>query len=311
MRVGPGTESKWILRKFKAMPASVWDDTEEAVAAYVQATRGPHMKKPAKPHISEEGIATFQVNPYSSNDRELTGSILWDGGQALAKFLAWKGMKSTGLENRVAVELGAGTGIVGLTLGSLGVKVTLTDCEPEMLALLQRNIDANNLGERVSVRHLTFQDASTYMAAEYRADLVVAAEVLYEHVHGPHLAAALDAHLSAAPHAEAFLAYCHRDEAPLEACISSLFARGFALERLENETGCAVAGAKGPACNVYDGSHFRLLLEERAVDDILEAARLQRFSAGNEKGPGGGGVQIFRLSRSSLSARGSFASAIV
>mmetsp|Transcript_3824 Transcript_3824/g.11244 ORF Transcript_3824/g.11244 Transcript_3824/m.11244 type:complete len:270 (+) Transcript_3824:113-922(+) len=256
-------------------------------------------KKPAKPRISEEGVAIFQRNPYSSDGRELTGSILWDGGNALAKFVKWKCVGSMGMKGRVAVELGSGTGIVGLTLGSLGAQVMLTDCEPEILALLQRNIDANELGQTVFVHHLNFGDASTYVS-ESQADLVVAAEVLYEHSHGADLACAFDAHLSAVPHAEAFLAYCHRDEAPLDLFISSLFAKGFGVERLENESGCAVAGAQGPACNAYDGSHFRRLSEERAVDEILQVAREGRFSAGNEPGPGGGGTQIFRLSRMPL-----------
>ena len=45
------------------------------------------------------------------------------------------------------IELGAGVGLVGLALATLGAQVTLTD-KPALLSLLRGNVAKNWLGER-------------------------------------------------------------------------------------------------------------------------------------------------------------------
>ena len=45
------------------------------------------------------------------------------------------------------IELGAGVGLVGLSLARLGAQVTLTD-KPALLSLLKGNVAKNWLGER-------------------------------------------------------------------------------------------------------------------------------------------------------------------
>lgn len=303
MRVGPGGEPKWILRKFKAMPLAVWEAGMGAVTPYVRATRKIHL--PPKPRVSEEGVVFFESYPYGSDGHELTGNLVWHGGQALAKFVAWmEGRGEDTIAGRIAVELGAGTGIVGLTLAKLGAVVTLTDREPEVLALLQRNIDANGLGGRACTHRLDFEEPSTFLDhrppdGRLLADLVVASEVLYEGAHGLHLASALGAHIPAGSRSEGLLAYTHREEAPLDLFLSSLSDLGFRLERLEDQGGRAVAGVAGPPASVYEGSSFRALPEGpgAAAAAIRDVARRELFSPGNERGPGDGGVQILRLRR--------------
>lgn len=45
------------------------------------------------------------------------------------------------------MELGAGTGVVGLTLGRLGAApVVITDNEPELVTLMAKNIEASGIG---------------------------------------------------------------------------------------------------------------------------------------------------------------------
>lgn len=54
------------------------------------------------------------------------GGITWPSGQVLSKYLVSRGSRS--LQNRHVLELGSGTGLVGLIAAQLGPsKVTITD----------------------------------------------------------------------------------------------------------------------------------------------------------------------------------------
>ncbi|KAG8126701.1 hypothetical protein E2320_021975 [Naja naja] len=79
-----------------------------------------------------------------------TGSVVWDAALVLARFLeksAAQTEQSGGspvglLRHKAALELGAGTGLVGLVAASLGANVIVTDLE-EVQDLLKMNIENN------------------------------------------------------------------------------------------------------------------------------------------------------------------------
>ncbi|XP_060608784.2 protein N-lysine methyltransferase METTL21D [Anolis sagrei] len=73
-----------------------------------------------------------------------TGCVVWDAALVLARFLAKKSpaQASLDLRRKAALELGAGTGLVGLMAACLGANVTVTDLE-EVQDLLKMNIENN------------------------------------------------------------------------------------------------------------------------------------------------------------------------
>ena len=106
---------------------------------------------------------------------------------------------------RHVLELGCGTGLVGLTAAKLGIcqRVTLTDFEASLFPLLRQSIEANDLElvnsvtsendvesytrnrpTRMKLHGLDWRDPSTFLIPPHphydeAVDLVVAADVLY------------------------------------------------------------------------------------------------------------------------------------
>lgn len=85
------------------------------------------------------------------------GATTWDCGLVLAHYLIKQHeMGRCPVSGRRVIELGAGTGVVGLTAAALGAQqVVLTDKE-HLLPLLQRNIKRNDLQSNAEVVALTW-----------------------------------------------------------------------------------------------------------------------------------------------------------
>ena len=69
-----------------------------------------------------------------------SGAKIWDSGRALSSWI----VKELEPGKRV-LELGAGTGIVGLTAAAKGAKSVILTDQPEMMPLLEQNIASNDL----------------------------------------------------------------------------------------------------------------------------------------------------------------------
>lgn len=75
------------------------------------------------------------------NQQDSTAFTVWDGGVLLAEYI--KKYPAETILGKNVLELGSGTGLVGLTAAALGAKyVELTDL-PEAMPLLTQNIKAN------------------------------------------------------------------------------------------------------------------------------------------------------------------------
>lgn len=110
--------------------------------------------------------------------------VLWDSAFGLARWIAdrgdWQGVP--------VLELGCGTGLVGLAAAARGARVVQTDLFPEAARSARRNAQRNGLV--AATRHL---------ACDWRAwpllprwDLILASDILYERASHPALLELLD-----------------------------------------------------------------------------------------------------------------------
>ncbi|KAG2345145.1 hypothetical protein BDR05DRAFT_909262 [Suillus weaverae] len=102
------------------------------------------------------------------------GGIAWPAGEVLSNYIASRGVGY--LQGKKIVELGSGTGLVGLVAGALGGTVWITDQAP-LLGIMQQNVTLNNLQSCVSVRELNWGAALPSDIPP--PDLILAADCVY------------------------------------------------------------------------------------------------------------------------------------
>lgn len=127
----------------------------------------------------EKDVAISLEQSYSA-----LGTTVWDGSIVLAKMFENNLLfPQSYLKKCRVLELGAGCGLVGITITLLGAKhVVLSDLEL-CLPTLRRNVDRNIFGrDKDCIQVVPFvwgQNASS-LTATGKFDIIVAAEVLYD-----------------------------------------------------------------------------------------------------------------------------------
>ncbi|XP_011046092.1 PREDICTED: protein N-lysine methyltransferase METTL21A [Populus euphratica] len=122
-------------------------------------------------------------SPSSLSTPGVTGSVMWDSGVVLGKFL--EHAVDSGLlllQGKKVVELGSGCGLVGCIAALLGAQGTLTDL-PDRLRLLKKNIETNlrhgNVRGSAVVKELIWGDDPDQDLIDPFPDYVLGSDVVY------------------------------------------------------------------------------------------------------------------------------------
>ncbi|KAG0699849.1 putative methyltransferase-domain-containing protein [Suillus ampliporus] len=102
------------------------------------------------------------------------GGIAWPAGEVLSNYIAFRGIGY--LKDKKIIELGSGTGLVGLVAGGLGGSVWITDQAP-LLDIMHQNVALNNLQSCVSVCELNWGE--TLPSEIPHPELILAADCVY------------------------------------------------------------------------------------------------------------------------------------
>ncbi|XP_042535014.1 protein N-lysine methyltransferase METTL21A [Dipodomys spectabilis] len=104
-------------------------------------------------------------------------AVVWDAAVVLSTYLE---MGTVELRGCSAVELGAGTGLVGIVAALLGAHVTVTD-RKVALEFLKSNVQANlppHIRTKAVVKELTWgQNLGSFSPGEF--DLILGADIIY------------------------------------------------------------------------------------------------------------------------------------
>jgi predicted nicotinamide N-methyase len=107
---------------------------------------------------------------------------LWPTAKAMAEYL----LQGPNLDGVAALELGCGTGLVGLAAALRGAHVTLTDLQEGALKLAQLNAETLRVQDRVTVTSLDWR-----APAPMTVGLLLGSDVLYESRFAEPVAAAI------------------------------------------------------------------------------------------------------------------------
>ncbi|TFK86434.1 hypothetical protein K466DRAFT_550388 [Polyporus arcularius HHB13444] len=153
------------------------DDSDEDGAAHLVPVQPPSIRNQTVElifHAVTDTIPTPITIKLSVDASPGCGGIAWPAGEVLGSYIARKGSES--LRGKNVLELGSGTGLVGLVAGALGAHVCITDQAP-LLGIMKQNVSLNHLARHVTVAELNWGEPIP--ADIPRPDLILAADCVY------------------------------------------------------------------------------------------------------------------------------------
>ncbi|XP_041070088.1 EEF1A lysine methyltransferase 3-like [Carcharodon carcharias] len=133
----------------------------------------------SKPSIRRSNFefCGFNLRIIRFMDAEMgVSSYVWESGIVLCRYFEKENISFTG---KKVIELGSGTGIVGILATLLGGTVTMTD-QPEILKQINNNISINipfACRHRLKVCALTWGENQTDFATDY--DVILGSDLVY------------------------------------------------------------------------------------------------------------------------------------
>jgi len=172
----------------------------------------------------------------ASTDFDLTGQIVWPVSRLVAQYLACGPGVAAALRGARVLELGAGCGLCGVAAAALGAaEVVLTDNEPEVLVVLEKNARRTPAGGgALRVAEFNWGDGAA-AAALGTFPVLLGADVIYWSHCVPDLFASASALL--APGGVFILGFTNRRNGLREAAEAAARAAGLVWEVVDLRSG--------------------------------------------------------------------------
>lgn len=113
--------------------------------------------------------------------RTLTGAWIWDSAMVLSQWMSDQAPSEYDFKGKTVVEFGAGTGLPGLTAAKLGANRVILTVIQQLIPVLQKNAEANELGDRVTVCQSVWGSELPVQLRELEhVDLVLLSDVFFD-----------------------------------------------------------------------------------------------------------------------------------
>eukprot|EP00834_Sanchytrium_tribonematis_P001316 NODE_31_length_37178_cov_0.413576.p15 type:complete len:261 gc:universal NODE_31_length_37178_cov_0.413576:18870-19652(+) len=171
-----------ILRENEFWPSSIYlkgllkdyKDLEEVVEIYCKLCNYTENYT----HFVDCGIHIIVKNCQNGIGNGTTGLTTWIGSQLMLKYC----LSNLKLKNKIVVELGCGTGLLGIGCADAASNVILTDSDYQVLELANENITINKM-KNCCARHLDWSTVSEISDLPFSLDsemVVVMADTCYD-----------------------------------------------------------------------------------------------------------------------------------
>ncbi|EJT97714.1 S-adenosyl-L-methionine-dependent methyltransferase [Dacryopinax primogenitus] len=162
------------------------------------------------------------------------GGIAWPAGEVLSRYICLRETREPGwMKTRTVLELGAGTGLVGLVAAKLGAKhVVITDQTP-LLPLIERNIVLNNVQNACIAAEFNWGEPLSEAIRTGAFDLILAADCVYLEPAFPLLVQSLCDLTNESPRAE--LLFCYKKRRKADKRFFVLLKKHFEWEEVDDD----------------------------------------------------------------------------
>ncbi|XP_067471674.1 protein-lysine N-methyltransferase EEF2KMT [Thunnus thynnus] len=169
-----------LIRRLEASDCDPLDELYDALAEVVAAAETTECYKS---YLLPCGDAVSLLENVAVISEGTTGLVTWEAALYLAEWALDHRQSFTG---RTVLELGSGVGLTGVTVcrSCSPSRYVFSDCHPRVLQKLRDNVELNGLAEQtspsVSVEELDWTGVTEERLKEIGADVVIAADVVYD-----------------------------------------------------------------------------------------------------------------------------------
>jgi len=130
---------------------------------------GVDFVRASRPTIEHQEITIKQNVNHKS-----IGAVVWDSAIFMCEILD---QAQKWIQDKDVVELGSGTGIVGIYAAKIGAKSCLLTDKENITTLLKENIHSNKLQHKVQAKTFSWGETNT----KNTFDIIICSDLLYDH----------------------------------------------------------------------------------------------------------------------------------
>nr|XP_046270286.1 protein-lysine N-methyltransferase EEF2KMT isoform X3 [Scatophagus argus] len=156
------------------------DPLDELYDALAEVVGAEDSTECYKNYLLPSGDAVSLLESVALISEGTTGLVTWEAALYLAE---WALDHQQAFAGRTVLELGSGVGLTGITIcrSCSPSRFVFSDCHPSVLQKLRKNVRLNGLtSPAVSVEELDWTAATEEQLSEIGADVVIAADVVFD-----------------------------------------------------------------------------------------------------------------------------------